>query len=66
SPKKGDPILSLLRSEPDLSTDAMGVRLGLTKRAILKRIQKLKSEGRLYREGAARSGKWVIPDETAQ
>jgi ATP-dependent DNA helicase RecG len=38
----------------------LGKNLGISKRAILKQIEKLKKQGRLRRIGPARGGHWEI------
>lgn len=60
SPKTEESILALLKKDPKLSTEKMAKVLGISKRAILKQISKLKAEGRLQRVGAAKGGSWKI------
>ena len=60
SEKSSEKILSMLRTEPDLSAKTISVRLGLTQRAVEKQIDKLKTEGRLRRVGADRGGTWEV------
>jgi len=63
SPNTAELILDLIRNNPTMSTAKMGERLGITKRAVLKQIDKLKLSGRLQRIGSAKSGHWkTIPD----
>jgi len=63
SPKTEDRILDLLRQEPSITTVAMGLSLGITKRAVLKQIDKLKAQGRLRRKGPAKGGRWEVLEE---
>ena len=65
SPKTEDQIMELLRQDASITTEALGKALGITKRAILKQIDKLKEQGRLRRIGPAKGGHWEIV-ETGQ
>jgi biotin operon repressor len=38
----------------------MGDSLGISKRAVLKQIDKLKQQGRLSRIGSAKGGQWEV------
>lgn len=38
----------------------MGDALGISKRAVLKQIEKLKQQGRLNRIGSAKGGHWEV------
>jgi biotin operon repressor len=49
SPKTEDKILQQLRENPQCSTQQLGDALGISKRAVLKQIEKLKQQGRLKR-----------------
>jgi len=60
SPKTEEQIMSIIKSDHHVTTDAMANRLGISKRAVLKQIDKLKKLGRLRREGSARSGHWCL------
>lgn len=53
-------ILGYLRANSKVSTEAIARELGLSKRTITKRIQKLKAENRLKRHGPARGGWWEV------
>jgi len=43
-----------------MSTERLGAELGITKRAVLKQIDKLKEQGRLRRIGPAKGGYWEV------
>ena len=60
SPKTEDQILDLIRHDASVTTAALGAALGITKRAILKQIDKLKAQGRLRRVGPAKGGHWEV------
>lgn len=53
-------VLAEIRKEPAISTTRMADHLHLSRRQVEKTLDQLKNEGRLYREGSARSGHWVI------
>ena len=53
-------IADLLIEEPKLSIDAISSRLNLTRRQVERSINMLKEEQRLFRDGSARSGHWVV------
>ena len=50
----------MLREDPKLSTQQLGDALGISKRAVLKQIEKLKEQGRLSRIGSAKGGHWEV------
>ncbi|MBW2702523.1 MAG: putative DNA binding domain-containing protein [Deltaproteobacteria bacterium] len=60
SPKTEDQIIELIRMDATISTKEMGEALGISKRAILKQIDKLKTQNRLRRVGPARGGHWEV------
>lgn len=60
SPKTEDRIIELIRQDATISTEALGTVLGISKRAILKQIEKLKNQGRLRRVGTAKGGHWEV------
>ncbi|MBT8420332.1 MAG: putative DNA binding domain-containing protein [Gammaproteobacteria bacterium] len=62
SPKTEDLILDLIRSDPAITVEQMRTALGITKRAVLKQIDRLKAQDRLRRIGPARGGHWEIPE----
>jgi len=60
SPKTEDQILTLIRHDPSVTTTSLGAALGITKRAVLKQVDKLKRQGRLRRVGPAKGGYWEV------
>ena len=55
-------ILELLRKNPNLSIEKMTLALQLTKRQVERTLSTLKSEGKIVRQGSARSGQWIVTD----
>lgn len=55
-----DHILDLIRQDNSVTTERLGKLLGISKRAVLKQIEKLKSQDRLRRIGPARGGHWEV------
>lgn len=60
SSKTDQRIIELIRQDPYTTTEAMGKILGITKRAVLKQVNKLKAQQRLRRVGPARGGYWEV------
>lgn len=60
SPNTADLILKLIQEYPRISTAQIGMRLGISKRAILKQTNGLKQIGRLRYVGPARGGHWEV------
>ena len=60
SPKTEDKILALIRRDLSMTTEQLGDALGISKRAVLKQIDKLKKEGRLQRIGPTKGGRWEV------
>ena len=60
SPKTEDQIVELIRRDATISTKQLGETLGISKRAVLKQIQKLKAQERLERIGSAKGGHWEV------
>ncbi|MFH0958479.1 MAG: RNA-binding domain-containing protein [Pseudomonadota bacterium] len=60
SPKTEARILELIRQDAFVTTSAIGKSLGITKRAVLKQVNKLKAQGYLRRVGPARGGYWEV------
>ena len=60
SPKTDEWILDLVRRNASITTEQLRAALGITKRATLKQIDKLKPQGRLLRIGPAKGGHWEI------
>jgi Fic family protein len=59
-PKSREKILSLLQSHPEYSAKKLSDEIGITEKAIEKQLAKLKSEGRIKREGPDKGGKWIV------
>jgi ATP-dependent DNA helicase RecG len=53
-------ILGLILTNARMTTEDMGRALGISKRAVLKRIDNLKKRGRLRRVGPSKGGSWEI------
>jgi ATP-dependent DNA helicase RecG len=60
SPKTEEQILKLMRGDASITTEQLGGVLGITKRAVLKQVEKLKEQGRLRRVGPAKGGHWEV------
>jgi ATP-dependent DNA helicase RecG len=60
SPKTDDRILELMEQDTFITKEKLGIVLGISKRTILKQIEKLKSQGRLVRVGPTRGGHWKV------
>jgi ATP-dependent DNA helicase RecG len=60
SPKTENQIIGLIQQDPYITTEQLGKTIGITKRAVLKQIHKLKNEGRLKRVGSNKSGQWEL------
>ena len=60
SPKTEDRIIAFLSKNASITTEELGKSLGISKRAVLKQIDKLKEQGRLRRVGPARGGHWEV------
>ncbi|MHC1744302.1 MAG: HTH domain-containing protein [Syntrophobacteraceae bacterium] len=58
--KTEDQILELIRRDASVTTERMGEILDISKRAVLKQIQKLKAQGRLKRVGPDKAGHWEV------
>jgi ATP-dependent DNA helicase RecG len=58
--KTEDHILDLIRQDNSVTTERLGKLLGISKRAVLKQIEKLKNQDRLRRIGPARGGHWEV------
>lgn len=57
-------IIEILREEPGISQNALGERLGTTRRIIQKNINILKDDGRIERVGGKRYGHWQVNDRS--
>jgi ATP-dependent DNA helicase RecG len=58
--KTEERVLQLLRDTPSMTTQALGERLGISKRGVLKQVEKLKEQGRLRRVGPNKGGHWEV------
>lgn len=58
--KTEDKILEHIREDHRVTAEALASILGISKRAVLKQIAKLKRQKRLNRVGAARGGHWEV------
>ena len=61
--RKGDSaeaIKELIKENPEITISEMSEALALTKRQVERKINKLKAEGVLRREGSTKKGVWVI------
>ncbi len=58
--KTEEQIIELIDQNTSISTEQLGQILGISKRAVLKQIQKLKALGRLKRIGPAKGGHWEV------
>ena len=63
SPKTKELVLTAIQNNPHITSEEIGRKLGLTKRAILKNIDSLKKNGFLERIGSQKSGHWKIKKE---
>lgn len=52
--------MDLIQNDPYITADQLGDIIGITRRAIVKQINKLKEQGRLKRIGADKGGSWKI------
>ena len=60
SPKTEELLIEFIRHDSSITTAHLGELLGITKRAVLKQIDKLKEQGRLRRIGPAKGGHWQV------
>ncbi len=60
SPKTEEKIFQRLKESPDTTTQALADLLGISKRAVLKQVGKLKAQGRLRRVGPTKGGHWEV------
>jgi ATP-dependent DNA helicase RecG len=62
SPKTEVALLEQIRQDASLTSKTLAAALGISKRAVLKHIDKLKKKGKLRRIGPAKGGHWEIID----
>ena len=55
-------IIEILKEKPDISQEALGENMGVTRRVVQKYINVLKEAGRIERVGGKRYGHWRIND----
>ena len=55
-------IIEILKEKPDISQEALGENMGVTRRVVQKYINVLKEAGRIERVGGKRYGHWKIND----
>lgn len=60
SQEKPEIILKMLESNPNMNLQEIADKLNMTRRGVQKITDKLKSEGKLIREGSTKSGKWIV------
>ncbi len=60
SQEKPKLILRMLESNPNMNLQEVADKLNMTRRGVQKITDKLKSEGKLEREGSTKSGKWIV------
>ena len=53
-------IIEILKEQPDISQEALGESIGVTRRVVQKYINALKEAGRIERVGGKRYGHWEI------
>lgn len=59
-----DLILDLLRQDRSITTEELSKTIGISKRAILKQIDKLKDRNHLRRVGPAKGGHWEVMEKS--
>jgi len=60
SSNTADAIIDMIKQDPTISTSVMAEKLGISKRAVIKHTNQLQQDGKLRRNGSARSGWWEI------
>jgi ATP-dependent DNA helicase RecG len=60
SEKSSEKILRIIRENPEISAKKMAGFLGITSRAVEKRLAELKARGFIERIGPAKGGRWVV------
>ena len=53
-------IIGLIRQDPSITVEQLRIIIGITGRAVLKQINKLKIQGRLRRVGPDKGGYWEV------
>ncbi len=62
SQKSSQKILSMIKENPEISTQEIADILNISRRAVTKQIAKLKEQGAIRRVGADKGGHWEIVD----
>ena len=60
SPKTENIIIQLMQSDKHITTESIAESIGISKRAVLKQIYKLKKQGKLKRIGPSKGGYWEV------
>lgn len=60
SQEKPELVLKMLENNPNMNLQEIADKLKMTRRGVQKITDKLKSEGKLMREGSTKSGKWIV------
>ena len=60
--KTSDRILTFMKEKPEITTEEIAHKIGISKRAIIKQTEKLKNQGKLKRVGPNKGGHWVVID----
>ena len=55
-------IIEKIKEQPDISQEALGESIGVTRRVVQKYINALKESGRIERVGGKRYGHWKIKE----
>jgi DNA-binding transcriptional ArsR family regulator len=55
-------IVQLIKDDPKTTTDKVAQYLGVSKRTAERRMDELKDQGLIRREGSSRNGRWVVND----
>lgn len=60
SHKTSDRILTFMKDNPEITTEEIAHKIGISKRAIIKQTEKLKNQGKLKRVGPNKGEHWVV------
>jgi predicted HTH transcriptional regulator len=55
-----DKIIALMRSDPTITTLTLGKALGISDRAVRKRITRMREAGLILRTGGRKAGRWEV------
>lgn len=61
SPKSSPKILELIKANPSITTQQIADRMGISKRAVLKNLTKMKDK--VIHKGPSNGGHWEIVDD---